>query len=126
MPRGTLHIFAIEGKSLKNVEFLGKSDPYLVLHVDSAYKQQTDSKKDTLNPAWQQRFTFDIYEGNNELLLECFDKESHGKDELIGSTSIPLDEVFGTDTEVDKWYTIQDKKGKDCGEIHLALKFARQ
>ncbi|ORX94899.1 hypothetical protein K493DRAFT_315276 [Basidiobolus meristosporus CBS 931.73] len=125
MPRGTLHIFAIEGKNLKNVEFMGKSDPYLVLHLDSANKQQTDSKKDTLNPAWQQRFTFDVYEGNNELQVECLDKERTGKDELIGSISIPLNEVFSSGSEVDKWYPIQDKKGKDAGELHIALKFVQ-
>ncbi|ORY05003.1 hypothetical protein K493DRAFT_45550 [Basidiobolus meristosporus CBS 931.73] len=120
MPRGTLDVFAIEGKDLKNIEFFGKIDPSLVVRVDSANKQQTEAKKDTVNPAWQQRFQFDLYEGNNELFVECYDKSK-----LIGETVVDLNQIFQTG-EVEQEYPIQTKKGEDAGSIRLGLKFTPQ
>lgn len=64
-PQGKLTVTIVRATSLKNQEFVGKSDPYVVLYVRPVLKVKTKVVDDNLNPVWNETF---------ELLAE--DKET--------------------------------------------------
>ncbi|GAB2254378.1 hypothetical protein Droror1_Dr00022187 [Drosera rotundifolia] len=72
--RGGLSMTVVSAEGLPALDFLGKSDPYMVLH-------------DTLNPVWNQTFDFVVDDALHELLiLEVYDHDTIGKrvSNLIG------------------------------------------
>ena len=55
----------VKANSLKNMEMIGKSDPYVVVHIRPLFKFKTKTIENNLNPVWDEKF---------ELIVE--DKET--------------------------------------------------
>lgn len=55
-PQGKLTVTIVRATSLKNQEFVGKSDPYVVLYVRPVFKVKTKVVDDNLNPVWNETF----------------------------------------------------------------------
>lgn len=55
-PEGKLTVTVIRANSLKNMEFVGKSDPYAVIQVRPLFKVKTKVVNNNLNPVWDQTF----------------------------------------------------------------------
>lgn len=96
----------MRGVNLENTDTFGKSDPYLVISVISqggapleAYR--TEHIDNDLNPNWAP-FTIPVSiltQGGNvntPILLECFDDEAIGTNELIGSCKTTFAKLFTT------------------------------
>lgn len=75
-PVGKLKVTVIKANDLKNMELLGKSDPYVVVHVRPLFKVKTQVKDNNLNPVWNETF---------EIIAE--DKETQS---LIFEVLVPL------------------------------------
>lgn len=81
-PVGLLKVTIVRATDLKNMELIGKSDPYVVVHIRPLFKVKTKVVDNNLNPVWNQ--TFDIIAEDKEtqsLTLEvlnlpslCFSK----------------------------------------------------
>jgi Ca2+-dependent lipid-binding protein len=79
-------------------DFLGASDPYLVLSRSGQPKPvqiaQTEVRKKTLTTEWElgpiplAKFTGGDL--NTQIIIECFDWDSDIKSEFIGSTKVSL------------------------------------
>ncbi|CAI2170928.1 2609_t:CDS:2 [Funneliformis geosporum] len=105
--------------------YLYKADPYVSLSMDKQNKQKTRVIKNAGSEAtWNEKLTFDVLEGRNELFLEVFD-EDVVNDELIGETTIPLFQVF-QQGYTEQWVNITRPSGKPSGEIHLYMNFKKQ
>lgn len=92
-PVGLLKVTIVRATDLKNMELIGKSDPYVVVHVRPLFKVKTKVVDNNLNPVWNQ--TFDIIAEDKEtqsLTLEVFDKDI-GQDKLLGIAKLPLIEL---------------------------------
>lgn len=55
-PQGKLSIVVVKANALKNMEMIGKSDPYVVLYVRPMFKVKTKVVNNNLNPVWNETF----------------------------------------------------------------------
>lgn len=46
----------VKANSLKNMELIGKSDPYVILYVRPMFKVKTRVINDNLDPEWNESF----------------------------------------------------------------------
>ncbi|KAL0428972.1 UNVERIFIED_CONTAM: Synaptotagmin-5 [Sesamum radiatum] len=92
-PVGKLTVTVIRANDLKNMELIGKSDPYVVVHIRPLFKVKTKVIENNLNPVWNQ--TFDLIAEDKEtqsLILEVFDQDI-GQDKRLGIAKLPLIEL---------------------------------
>ncbi|GBB94770.1 hypothetical protein RclHR1_02410016 [Rhizophagus clarus] len=123
MTKGNLKITVVEAKKLTDVDLFGKSDPYVKLILNEHKSQSTSIKKNDLNPKYNEDFNF-ITDGENELKVEVWDRNTIGSDELIGSEVVPLAQVYKSGY-LDTWVKIKSSHDKRShGEVKLILEFA--
>lgn len=70
---GLLKVTIVKANDLKNMELIGKSDPYVTVHIRPLFKVKTKVVNNNLNPTWNQ--TFDLIAEDKEtqsLILEVF------------------------------------------------------
>nr|KYP64261.1 Extended synaptotagmin-2 [Cajanus cajan] len=92
-PQGTLRVNIIKANDLKNMEMIGKSDPYVVLHIRPLFKVKTKVIDNNLNPVWNE--VFDLIAEDKEtqsLVLEVLDKDI-GQDKRLGIVKLPLNDL---------------------------------
>ncbi len=95
---GKLTVFVVSGKNLKDMDTIGKQDPYLVLQAGRLPEVKGAVMTDGgTNPAFNQRFTFDLPNSDElndgKLRINVFD-EDVGKDDHIGSGDITFVELI--------------------------------
>ncbi|CAM9291115.1 unnamed protein product [Ectocarpus sp. 6 AP-2014] len=119
-PSKALYIVAKEAKGLKNVQMIGRQDPYLKLWVGRAgTKVKTRVHEDGGKVAtWNETFVFDLQNVDAE---ECFHFEAKNKNvtdsKTIGMGKFPL-KHFGPVAQT-TWHKIYNTKGKPAGEVLL-------
>lgn len=92
-PQGLLTVTVIKANDLKNMEMIGKSDPYVVLYIRPLFKVKTKVVDNNLNPTWNQ--TFELIAEDKEtqsLIFEVFDQDI-GQDTRMGIVKLPLIEL---------------------------------
>jgi len=136
-PVGRLKIEVLSASGLMAADFGGKSDPYVKLGLGLSTKSITEKSlqkstciKSTLNPVWNQSFTFDVYDRNlQKLVLFVYDEDLVGNDDLIGELTLMINDLVAGQP-LEQTYTLRgpagqakkDKFGKSAfGEILLAL-----
>lgn len=55
-PQGELSVTVVRASGLKNMEMIGTSDPYVVVHVRPLFKVKTKVVDNNLNPVWNESF----------------------------------------------------------------------
>lgn len=55
-PQGKVAVTIVKANNLKNMEMIGKSDPYAVVHIKPLFKVKTNVVDNNLNPVWNQTF----------------------------------------------------------------------
>ncbi|CAA6671847.1 unnamed protein product [Spirodela intermedia] len=78
-PQGKLSVSVVKATALKNMEMIGKSDPYVVLYIRPVLKNKTKVFDNSLNPVWNENFT---------LIVE--DKETQYITFELGIVKLPL------------------------------------
>ncbi|CAG8634874.1 3810_t:CDS:2 [Funneliformis caledonium] len=121
--KGTLKVIVAEARNLKDEDLVGKSDPYVKLILDENNIQTTQTKKNDLNPVYNEQFSFNV-DGQKKLEIKVFDKDTVGDDDLIGEEKIKLSDI-SSKRYVDTWVKLT--KGKlgfrSKGEVHLIMEF---
>mmetsp|Transcript_5176 Transcript_5176/g.9026 ORF Transcript_5176/g.9026 Transcript_5176/m.9026 type:complete len:682 (-) Transcript_5176:1507-3552(-) len=115
------------GEDLDKKDLLGKSDPFLkisrkVYDPDSNRPDQminravfqSEARKQTLNPTWSP-FSISLARlcGNdtkNEILIECYDWDRTGSNDLIGAVSLTVDALISTFEENSTLDLINEKR----------------
>ena len=54
--QGKLALTVVKATALKNMEMIGKSDPYVVVHIRPLFKYKTKVIDNNLNPIWNEKF----------------------------------------------------------------------
>ena len=67
-----LYVKIREGRNLASADPNGKSDPYVKLEVGTQKKKSKTVKK-TLNPAFNEEFTFSLSKGESILNVQVYD-----------------------------------------------------
>ncbi|MCO5602284.1 hypothetical protein L7F22_056413 [Adiantum nelumboides] len=123
MPEGTVELELIKGHDLKDVEFLGKSDPFAVMCVGDQKQKSKVVKGGGKSPVWNESFLFEIPDGPHELQIAIFDDEGRGEAEAMGTVTIPLNQLFLERQLAPCKFQVQRPDGKFDGELELGLKF---
>ena len=105
MPAGKLTILLKSGRNLRNTELVGKMEPYIAFELGKDIKQSKGGaaahqklkskvhKDGGTNPAWNQSFEFDVVD-THEISISCYDKDTLGRDDLVGETTYSLMSAF--------------------------------
>ncbi len=89
MEGSILTVHVVEARDLRPLDYDQTSDPYVVLTIEGQ-RITSNYKKGTVNPVWNESFTFDIDHGREKLKVEVFDKDTFGSDEFEGQCFIDL------------------------------------
>ncbi|MBA0861470.1 hypothetical protein Goshw_028099, partial [Gossypium schwendimanii] len=92
-PEGKLTVTVVKANDLKNMEMIGKSDPYVVVYIRPLFKVKTKVIDNNLNPVWNQ--TFELIAEDREtqaLTVEVFDQDI-GQDKRLGIAKFRLIEL---------------------------------
>ncbi|XP_040365810.1 elicitor-responsive protein 3 isoform X1 [Rosa chinensis] len=122
MPQGTLDVQLMKAKGLKNTEFFGKMDPYVILKCKNQEKRSKVAASQGSNPEWNEKFVFRVTEGVTELKMTIMDKDTATRDDFVGELSIPLKTLFQEGKLPPMKYNVLRNK-KYYGEIKVGLSF---
>ena len=115
-----VNVSVLEAKDLKPLDFIGKSDPYVILIVDDK-KEKSTYKPDTLDPVWNEDFVLSVKSKMSVLRVEIFDKDAVGDDDLEGLVHIPMMSLINQQ-KMDNWYELENEDGgEEKGRIRLRL-----
>ncbi|KAH7292613.1 hypothetical protein KP509_29G077600 [Ceratopteris richardii] len=97
--QGKITVTVIKAQSLKNMEMLGKSDPYVVAYVRVLYKEKTKVVNNNLNPVWNEIFEFDVEDKETQALVFQVLDQDVGSDKLLGVAQFPLVKLDDEETK---------------------------
>ncbi|KAF3483927.1 uncharacterized protein GIQ15_03251 [Arthroderma uncinatum] len=83
-PIGVMRLHIKSAKDLRNVETMGKSDPYLRVLKAGMETRRTVTWLNNLNPEWDEVLYVPVNSPREKLILEVMDDESIGKDRPLG------------------------------------------
>ncbi|KAL8541279.1 hypothetical protein ACS0TY_002503 [Phlomoides rotata] len=98
-PVGKVTVTILQANDLKNMELVGKSDPYVVVHIRPLFKVKTKVIDNNLNPVWNE--TFELIAEDKEtqsIIFEVFD-EDIGDDKRLGIAKLALMELEAKTTK---------------------------
>ncbi|MCO5548086.1 hypothetical protein L7F22_001543 [Adiantum nelumboides] len=97
--QGKLKVKVVRAQNLKNMEMIGKSDPYVVAYVRVLFPATTKVVENNLNPKWDEEFYFDVEDQETQaLVFQVYDKDI-GTDKLLGAATYPLAKLTAGDTK---------------------------
>ncbi|ERM96541.1 synaptotagmin-5 [Amborella trichopoda] len=126
-PQGRLSVTIVKANALKNMEMIGKSDPYVVVYIRPMFKVKTKVVDDNLSPVWNETFQMIVEDKETQpLILEVFDKDIT-QDKRLGIVKLALiDLVPKTEKELElrllpslDMLKIKDKK--DRGTLNIKV-----
>ena len=115
-----LRLSLLEGKKLKKMDVVGKSDPYCVFQILGApeTKWKSPTKQNTLNPRWGIEHVFQVPDYNTSVLrFEMFDEDVKSDDKMMDDIDFHVN-TFPIGQEAD-WVSDIQFKNKKAGTMHL-------
>ena len=110
-----------EATDLLACDYTGLSDPYVKFIIDGKthYKSKTIYKN--LNPIWNESLQIPVQKLEQALLVQVFDHDFIGRDDLIGSCWFELRDLeIGKDEDFEKKLE-NSKQGGELGSIKLSI-----
>ncbi|KAL2023456.1 hypothetical protein VTK56DRAFT_2452 [Thermocarpiscus australiensis] len=107
-PVGVLRLHFKCARQLRNVEALGKSDPYVRVVLSGIERARTVTFKNNLNPDWDEVLYVPVHSPRERLQLEVMDAENVGKDRSLGLTEIHSGDYMVQDDNGE--WLVHDKK----------------
>ncbi|XP_058243842.1 synaptotagmin-1b [Hemibagrus wyckioides] len=126
----SLMVGVIQAEDLAAMDMSGTSDPYvkLCLLPDKKKKFETKIHRKTLNPTFNESFTFKVpYSelGGKTLLMTVYDFDRFSKHDAIGAVRVPMNLVdFSHVTE--EWRELQKAEHEEqekLGDVCLSLRY---
>ncbi|KAF2197837.1 tricalbin [Delitschia confertaspora ATCC 74209] len=87
-PIGVMRLHFHNARNLRNVETMGKSDPYVRILLSGIEKGRTVTFKNNLDPDWDEVIYVPMHSTREKLLLEVMDEEKLGKDRSLGHVEL--------------------------------------
>ena len=89
-PIGVMRVHFKSATDLRNLEAVGKSDPYARVLLNGIEKAKTVVFTNDLNPKWDEVLYIPVHNAREILTLEAMDSEKLGSDRSLGAFDIPL------------------------------------
>ncbi|XP_036440676.1 synaptotagmin-1b [Colossoma macropomum] len=127
---GALVVGVIQAEDLAAMDMSGTSDPYVKLYLlpDKKKKFETKVHRKTLNPTFNEHFTFKVpYTelGGKTLVMTVYDFDRFSKHDAIGDVRVQMNKVdFSHVTE--EWRALQKAEKEEqekLGDICLSLRY---
>ena len=83
-PIGVMRLHFQNARDLRNVETMGKSDPYVRVLLSGIEKGKTVTFQNNLNPDWDEVVYVPVHSPRERLTLEVMDYQNIGKDRSLG------------------------------------------
>ena len=87
-PIGVMRFHFQNARDLRNLETMGKSDPYVRVLLSGVEKGKTVAFQNNLNPDWDEVVYVPVHTTREKLTLEVMDQENLGKDRSLGVVEI--------------------------------------
>lgn len=107
-PIGVMRIHIQKANKLRNLETVGKSDPYCQILLSGLPAGRTVTFQNNLNPEWDEIHYVPIHSKNENLTLEVMDEEKLGQDRALGATELAAAEWIREDENGN--YMVDDEK----------------
>mmetsp|Transcript_39873 Transcript_39873/g.118735 ORF Transcript_39873/g.118735 Transcript_39873/m.118735 type:complete len:230 (-) Transcript_39873:304-993(-) len=115
-------------RDVKDVETLGKQDPYCVLRIGANEQRSKVHVDGGRNPVWNQDFLFTHVPRTEQLSIKLLDSNVVTADEMIGEAEIQLadlivDEDFqqaASDLQVVRVVPVK-RHGRHHGDLHISI-----
>lgn len=92
-PIGVMRFHFKSANDLRNLETMGKSDPYARVLLSGIMKRRTVTFRNNLNPEWDEVLYVQVHSPREKLTLEVMDEESMGNDRSLGA----IDQISASD-----------------------------
>ena len=116
----TLYITLLDAKNLKPMDYNGASNPYVMFLLGD--KKATSSfKPGTLDPVWNEDYSFAVATRNLVLEVQVWDHGRFGGEDMHGSVKIPLRDLENQ-MKTEREFDLYAKDGSS-GSIRLKLHF---
>ena len=83
-PIGVMRIHIKSAENLRNLETMGKSDPYLRVLLSGIEQGRTVTYQNNLNPDWDEVMYVPVRSDREKITLEVLDEEKLGRDRTLG------------------------------------------
>ncbi|KAI9790565.1 MAG: hypothetical protein M1833_001916 [Piccolia ochrophora] len=93
-PIGVMRVHLQKARELRNLETMGKSDPYVRVLLSGVEKGRTVTFANNLNPEWDEVIYVPVHSTREKLTLEVMDAENLGKDRSLGSVEVAASEYI--------------------------------
>ncbi|CCH45176.1 Tricalbin-2 [Wickerhamomyces ciferrii] len=116
-PIGVVRVLLNKGEGLRNLEKIGKSDPYARLLVNGKIRARTDFIPDSLDPVWDEALYVPVTSPNQKLTIEVMDAEKNKNDRTLGSFNVKTNDIIERG-EDDKYVEFVDKELRTGRLVH--------
>ncbi|KAI5950806.1 TCB1 [Candida jiufengensis] len=96
-PIGVIRLDLEHAEDLRNLETIGKVDPYARILLNGFEKTRTCAVDSSLDPTWNEVHYVSVSSPNQKLTIEVMDVESHSADRTLGSFDVKLNEFIQKD-----------------------------
>ena len=93
-PIGAMRLHFQNARDLRNLEAMGKSDPYVRVLLSNVEMGKTVTFQNNLNPDWDEVIYVPAHSTREKLTLEVMDQENLGKDRSLGLFELPVAEYI--------------------------------
>jgi Ca2+-dependent lipid-binding protein len=87
-PIGVMRVHLQNARDLRNVETMGKSDPYVRVLLSGIEKGRTVTFQNNLNPDWDEVIYVPMHNAREKLTLEVMDEENLQRDRSLGLVEV--------------------------------------
>lgn len=109
-PIGVMRVRLIGAEDLRNLEHVGKVDPYCRLFLGRREVARTDFFKGELSPQWNEIKYVPVQNELQDLTFEVMDVEKRGKDRSLGAFKVELSSLIQKNHQGDYKVFISDKQ----------------
>lgn len=108
-PIGVMRFHFKNATDLRNLEAMGRSDPYARVLLSGITRGRTVTFRNNLNPDWDEVVYVPIRSPREKLSVEVMDEETINKDRTLGWTELKASD-FVRETDTPGEYEIDDEK----------------
>ena len=115
---GLLIVRLLRGTDLPNLDLLSKTDPFVEFQLGER-KQKSKTKRNELNPVWNETLSLNVRSLSETLIVKVFD-EDRFSNTFVGQAVVPLDDLTHDGEPMGFHLTLTGGKCVE-GQSHIAV-----
>lgn len=116
-PIGVMRFHFKNARDLRNLETIGRSDPYVRVLLSGIEKGRTVTFQSNLNPDWDEVIYVPVHSAREKLVLEVMDQETINSDRSLGLVEVPAADYVAQAENGE--YLVHDSKTPQSGILRM-------